>query len=188
MNLVKQIKNYHPFNEQEAAAQRVILDCFEIFPDLLTRENEVAHLTASAFTLNENKDKTLMVYHNIYDSWAWTGGHADGNDNLFQVARQELMEETGVKNIRALSREIYALDVLPVFAHCKNNNFVAGHLHLNLSYLLQAAEKDKLQIKPDENKGVKWIPLSEIRNYSTEKDMYPVYEKIISKFKLNGVT
>ena len=43
-----------------------------------------------------------MIHHNIYNSWSWTGGHADGDKDLLYVAIKEAKEETGVKNIKAL--------------------------------------------------------------------------------------
>ena len=44
----------------------------------------------------------LLIYHNIYRSWAWTGGHADGETDLRAVARREAMEESGVSGLRDL--------------------------------------------------------------------------------------
>ena len=34
-----------------------------------------------------------MVYHNIYNSWSWLGGHADGETDLLAVALREVKEE-----------------------------------------------------------------------------------------------
>ena len=90
--------------------------------NILTRENAFAHLTSSGFILNENKDKVLMIYHNLYNSWAWTGGHADGEDDLLEVAIKEAKEETGVVNIHPLSTQIMSLDILPVWGHMKKGN------------------------------------------------------------------
>ncbi len=39
-----------------------------------------------------------MIHHNIYNSWAWTGGHSDNEKDQLKVAIKELKEETGVKN------------------------------------------------------------------------------------------
>ncbi|MTM60465.1 NUDIX hydrolase, partial [Turicibacter sanguinis] len=121
-----QIKRYQPINEQEVQDQKVMLDYIEAFShNLLTRENEFAHLTSSGFILNETLDKVLMIYHNLYQSWAWTGGHADGEADLLKVAIKEAKEETGVVNIRPLSEEIMALDILPVWGHMKKGQYVS---------------------------------------------------------------
>jgi len=61
----------------------------------LLRDNEIAHITSSGFILNKSLDKALLIHHNIRNVWAWTGGHADGNSNLLEVAIQEAVEETG---------------------------------------------------------------------------------------------
>ena len=34
-----------------------------------------------------------MIYHNIYDSWAWVGGHADGDEDLVHVVKKEIEEQ-----------------------------------------------------------------------------------------------
>ena len=71
-------------------------------------------MTASSWLLNATHDKVLMIYHNIYHSWAWTGGHADGDRDLLAVAKREAMEETGVTEIRAISEDIFSLEFLTV--------------------------------------------------------------------------
>ena len=43
-----------------------------------------------------------MIYHNIYDSWSWVGGHADQEENLIEVAMRELQEETGVQHAKLI--------------------------------------------------------------------------------------
>ncbi|WP_235440347.1 hypothetical protein [Paenibacillus sp. DMB20] len=53
-----------------------------MFDDVLTRDNEIAHVTSSAFVVNKNRNKALMVHHNIFNSWSWAGGHADGDLHL----------------------------------------------------------------------------------------------------------
>lgn len=177
------IKNYAPYNEQEKKDKEVIIYCTEVFEDVLTRNNEVAHITSSAFAVNRSKDKVLMIHHNIYNSWSWIGGHADGEVDLLAVAMKELKEETGVTNIHPVSSDIFSLDVLTVLGHTKRGNYVSPHLHLSVAYLIEVDENDLLMVKEDENSGVKWIPIDEINVYSTEPHMHKVYEKLISKLK-----
>lgn len=181
MNWIEEIKEYKPYNEQEEKDKEIILSCINNFEDILTRDNPIAHITSSSFVLNKNRDKVLMVYHNIYNSWSWTGGHADGDDDLLAVAIKEAREETGVTKIEPINKNIFSLDILPVFGHMKNGKYVSAHLHLSITYLLQGDEDEALIVKEDENSDVKWIPIDEINDYSNEPHMNKVYGKLIAK-------
>lgn len=183
MKLRKQIQNYTPFDQQESKDQSVILKWIDSFPDVLTRKNEFAHLTSSAFVVNSDRNKVLMVYHNIYNSWIFIGGHADGEANLLDVAPREIQEETGVKSAKPVTDDILSLDTFPILGHFKRGNYVPAHVHLSVTYLFQAGENEPLIIKEDENSGVQWIPIDKIIEKSTEPYMIPLYKKAIAKTK-----
>ena len=183
MDIKKQIEEFVPYNEQEEADKKVFLKWLDISPEIFTRENVFAHFTSSNIILNKKRDKVLLIYHNIYDSWGWTGGHADGDKDLLHVALKEAEEETGLKSIRVLDPNIFIIDALAVFGHFKRGAYVSDHIHLNVAYLLEADEEEEVHIKPDENSGVKWIDINEITKITTESHMVPVYEKIINKMK-----
>lgn len=183
MNWINSIKNYKPYNEQEKKDKEIILNCINIFDDVLTRNNEIAHITSSAFVVNKNRDKVLMVHHNIYNSWSWTGGHADGETDLLAVAIREVKEETGVENVYPVITDIFSIDILTVVGHIKKGNYVAPHLHLSIAYLLEADEEEALTIKEDENSGVRWVPIDKVNEYSNEAHMQKVYEKLIQKVR-----
>ena len=185
--LRKEIEKYKPCNEQEENDKKVMLKCIDSCNDVLTRENEVFHFTASNWIVNKQRTKILMIYHNIYNSWAWTGGHADGNENLVEVALKEAEEETGLKNLKVLSDGIYSLEIVTVNGHVKRGKYVSTHVHLNITYLLEADENDKLKIKEDENSGVKWINIDDVSKVISEPKMLPIYSKLNKKIEnLNG--
>lgn len=181
MNLEEQIQRFSPYNEQEQADKEMMLEYIHTFQDVLTRENKMCHFTASNWIVNKERSKILMIYHNIYQSWAWTGGHADGEDNLLQVALKEAREETGLKNLKVLSDEIYSLEILTVDSHIKKGKFVPSHLHLDCCYLLEANEEEPLKIKVDENSGVKWIDIDKVTRVTKEPKMVPIYQKLNEK-------
>ena len=181
MKIVEEIKKYRPCNAQEQRDQAVILDFLEKNGDAFLRSNLLAHMTASSWIVNPERTKTLMVYHNIYDSWSWTGGHADGETDLLSVALREAREETGIEHVRPLSPEIFSLEVLTVDGHEKRGEYVPSHLHMNVTYLLEAEESDTLHICREENSGVAWFTLEEALKASTE----PWFVERIYK-KLNG--
>ncbi|MDM5335600.1 NUDIX hydrolase [Ureibacillus composti] len=183
MKLREQIEKYIPYNAQEIKEQEVILRYMDTFDNLLTRDNEFAHFTASAWIVNEERTKVLMIYHNIYQSWSWTGGHADGDGDLLHVALKEVSEETGLTNIKPLSEEIYSIEILGVPAHEKRGKHVATHVHLNVTYLIEANESELTKIKPDENSDIKWWGLEEAIEASTEPEMRVVYRKLNNKLK-----
>lgn len=187
-NLKENIENFIPYNEQEEVERKIMLDYIRDFDDTLTRQNEYGHFTSSAFVLNKEKTKMLMIYHKIYNSWAWVGGHSDGDSDLLYVAMKEAKEETGIKNVTPISNDIYSLEIINVNGHEKRGKYVGSHVHLNVTYLLEADENEEIHIKEDENSGVKWVPIDEVLNITSEiwvRDR--VYTKIIEKMKKDGI-
>ena len=125
-----QIEAFCPYNEQETADRLQMLQDIDTFPVLLTRDNATAHFTASCWIVNPDRTKVLMAYHNLYQSWAWLGGHADGEEDLLAVALREANEESGIRAV-PVSRDIFSLEILHVAPHVKRGKFVCAHLHLN---------------------------------------------------------
>ena len=201
---------FEPFNEQEAADKRVILRALDTDSDCFDRSAQ-AHMACSIWVVDPSFTQTLLVYHNIYDSWSWIGGHADGECDLAAVALRELQEETGVAHARLVTGEaygagdssaasaptvggvrplcgpsgIYSLEVLTVDGHEKRGAYVSSHLHLNVTYLAIADPADPIRIKPDENSGVRWVPLEDAIRLSTEPWIRDrIYRKLIDKLHL----
>lgn len=183
MEIKEQIEKYIPYNEQEENDKELMLEYINTFDDVLTRENKMCHFTSSNWIVNKDRTKVLMIYHNIYKSWAWTGGHADGDSDLLHVALKEAEEETGIKNLKLLSDGIYGLQIITVDSHIKRGKFISSHLHLDCCFLFEANEEDVLRIKEDENSGVKWIDINEVTKITNEEKMKPIYEKLNSKIK-----
>ena len=85
---------YTPETEQERRDRNEILLAAEQYgTQLLYRSHAESHFTCSGFVMNPAMDQVLMVYHRIYDSFAWTGGHADGSSDFLWTAVREAKEE-----------------------------------------------------------------------------------------------
>lgn len=187
-SLKENLEEFEPYNEQEEVDKKIILDYINNFDDTLTRQNKYGHFTSSAFVLNKERTKILMVYHKIYNSWAWPGGHSDGDSNLLNVAMKEAKEETGIKNVIPIFKNIYSIEIISVNGHEKRKKYISSHVHLNVTYLLEADEKEKIHIKEDENSGVKWVPIDNVLDLTSETWVRDrVYAKIIEKMKKDGV-
>ena len=97
---------------------------------------------------------------------------------------KEVREESGVKNVRPASKDIFSLEVLTVDGHMKRGKYVSSHLHLNVTYLLIADDTDALTVKPDENSGVKWFTPEGAVEASSEKWFREhVYNKLNEKMR-----
>lgn len=175
------LSNFAPDCEQEKQDRRRMLELLGEGRDLLHRGNESAHFTASSWIVSPDRRQVLMVYHNIYQSWSWTGGHADGESDFLRVALREAQEETSISRVRPLSEAPLSLEILPVAPHFKRGRFVCAHVHLNVTYLLEADPALPLRVKPDENSGVRWFAAEEVLGAVSEPCMRVVYQKLMEK-------
>ena len=181
-HLIAQIESYVPFNEQEGRDKAQILAFLRSGAELVTRENQVAHLTASAWVVSPDRKQVVMVFHNLYKSWSWMGGHADGDWDLLRVAKKEVMEECGLTELTVVSPDIFSLEILSVAGHEKKGKYLSSHLHLNVTYLFEADPSQPLHIKPDENSAVGWVAVEDIPKKSNEAWLRErIYRKLCQK-------
>jgi ADP-ribose pyrophosphatase YjhB (NUDIX family) len=123
-----------------------------------------------------------MAYHNLYQSWAWLGGHADGERDLSLVALREVCEESGVSAARLAYPHIISCEILTVDGHVKRGQYVSSHLHLNVTYLVEADPRVAVRAKPDENSRVGWMTPREALARSTEPWFVEnVYSKLVRR-------
>lgn len=186
MNLKEIIKSYCCLNEEEEIERLSFLQFIRNFKEeeLGLRSNLIGHLTSSAWVVNKQRTKAVMAHHNIYKSWGWLGGHADGDRDLLYVAKKEVAEESGLNKVLVLNENPIDIAVINVNPHIKNNKLVPAHLHFNVTYLFEADEKDALIHRPEENSGVKWVKNEDVLTESSEEFMRQIYGRIMKKTEL----
>lgn len=176
------LEGFVPGCAQEQADRQAMLLALTLAPDtVLLRQNSLFHFTASSIIVNPARTHTLMAFHNLYQSWAWTGGHADGDPDLLAVALREANEETGITGLKPISRNIISLESLNVEPHIKRGQFVSAHVHLNVTFALEADDALPIHSKPDENARVGWLPIAELADRVSEPYMIGIYQKILSR-------
>jgi ADP-ribose pyrophosphatase YjhB (NUDIX family) len=182
----QEIEAYIPCNEQEAQDRMTMLAWMKMGGNLYTRENRTAHFTASAWVADLSHAHVLLAYHNIYQSWSWLGGHADGDHDLLHVAMKEVSEESGLTEVRPLSEKIASIEILTVDGHQKHGAYVSSHLHMNVTYLMEADSSQPIRCKEDENSSVAWFGLEEAVEKSSEpwfrEHIYPKLNQRLKEF------
>lgn len=184
---MQQLQHFSPCNPQEAQDRAELLRRLESGEELYRRENLSAHLTVSGWVVSPDRKQVLMAYHNLYDSWAWLGGHVDGEIDLLAVALREAREESGLTQVRPVLKDIFSIEILPVSGHEKQGVYVPSHLHLNVTFLLEADPAEAVHCKPDENSRVAWFTPEAAVEASTEiwfRDR--IYKKLNEKVAALG--
>jgi len=71
-----------------------------------------------------------------------------------------------------------------VDGHEKKGAYVSSHLHLNVTYLLEADDREVLHKKEDENSAVGWFPVEECLMAVNEPWMRErIYRKLLDKMR-----
>jgi len=144
------LNRYQPSREEIDCKERMLRflaqhgDCFE-------RSLESGHFTASAWLLNRDCTKILLMHHAKLDRWVQLGGHCDGNPDVLQVAIKEAQEESGILQISPVSKEIFDVDIHLIPAR----GSIAAHQHFDVRFLLQAASSEA--VRNHESKELRWI-------------------------------
>src|SRR5688500_13917224 len=126
-------------------------------PHAFERHHLPGHITGSSWILDQSRQFVLLVHHGTLNKWLQPGGHADGEENVLNVALREAKEETGLKNFKLLQEEIFDLDIHPIPAR---GNF-PGHLHYDIRFLFEADRNEQI-IVSDESHDVSWLALSQL--------------------------
>ena len=125
--------------------------------DAFQRHHLPGHITGSSWILDQSRQFVLLVHHGTLNRWLQPGGHADGEENVLNVALREAQEETGLKHFKLLQEEIFDLDIHPIPAR---GNF-PDHLHYDVRFLFEADKNEQIVVS-DESHDVAWLALNQL--------------------------
>lgn len=171
MNIKELLENYTSNFIEENLNKNRMLAFLSSCDNAFDRSNINGHFTASAFVLNKDKTKFLLMHHRKLNQWFQPGGHADGNSDLLKVAIKETLEESGISNILAINEDIYDIDVHLIPA----NSTQVAHYHYDVRFLLQS-NNDTL-IKNEESNALAWVPLNSYEKYSINNSVIRMIKK-----------
>jgi 8-oxo-dGTP pyrophosphatase MutT (NUDIX family) len=150
------MEKYVPSNFHENEFQKQIREFVMKYHDCFERSLDIGHITASAWLLNNDGTKALLMHHAKLNNWFQLGGHCDGDWNVLRVAIKEAQEESGINAIIPINTEIFDIDVHPIPATRKEKE----HYHYDIRFLLQITSEEKIK-QNNESKELRWISKNE---------------------------
>lgn len=154
--LLDLLNNYSPLDAFEARFQQQIVNFVKSHEDCFLRSNLSGHITASAWLLSPDHQDVLLTHHKKIGVWLQLGGHADGDNDVLSVALKEAHEESGIADIRALSGNIFDMEV----HHIKEHKGVPAHNHYDIRFILLAPNRDFLI--SEESHNLCWMNIEKL--------------------------
>ena len=114
------------------------------------RDRLEGHFTASSWLVSDDGRRTLLTHHRKLGRWLQLGGHADGDEDLSQVALKEAEEESGLTGL-SVEPEIFDLDRHWIPEH----KGVRGHWHYDVRFVVYAGFDEEFAVS-DESIDLAW--------------------------------
>lgn len=174
-SLSELLAQYMPADVAEQEYKRTILEFLQQYPHAFERSLDVGHITASAWLVNKDNTKALLMHHRKLNMWVQLGGHCDGNTDALAVALKEAQEESGIKDIKPATCDIFDLDVHLI----PENKKEKAHYHYDVRFLLQVVSDEDF-IKNEESKALAWIDKNKENVPTNERSVIRMFEKWVS--------
>ncbi len=176
--ILKQLQDFIStqwFQEEEYPIFLKFLKFISSNPKCFERSSTLGHLTASCWILSKDSTLCLLTHHKKLNKWLQLGGHADGDSSLLNVACKEGDEESGLKSLTIKDKNIFDLSIHEIPTY-KN---IPAHLHYDVRFLFTADHYEPLKISNESN-DLKWVSLIELENYTIEKSVLKMRNKILT--------
>jgi 8-oxo-dGTP pyrophosphatase MutT (NUDIX family) len=136
--LINLLENYKACDALEHKTQLKFLAFVRANEDCFLRSNLSGHVTASCWLLSPDHSQVLLTHHKKIGRWLQLGGHSDGDPEVLRVALKEAEEESGISHIKALSPDIFDLDIHLIAEH----KGTPAHYHYDIRFALEASSLD----------------------------------------------
>ncbi len=114
------------------------------------------HVTGSAWIVNGDTSRAVLVHHAKLNRWLQPGGHCDDQSDVLRVALREAEEETGLMVVPIHSR-IFDIDVHSIPEYWNTPQ----HWHYDVRFLLRADDAFVPRLS-SESRDVRWVRIEEI--------------------------
>jgi 8-oxo-dGTP pyrophosphatase MutT (NUDIX family) len=151
-SLLAMLQEYEPADTQEQFYKKEMVAFIQKYEQCFERSLEIGHVTASAWLVNKDNSKALLMHHAKLNKWFQLGGHCDGNPDVVAVALKEASEESGIQSIESVHADIFDVDIHFIPATSREKE----HYHYDVRFLLKVTS-DENTIQNRESKELRWI-------------------------------
>jgi len=127
-------------------------------PNPFSRDNLEAHFTGSTWLFNNENTKVLLMKHKKLGIWLQMGGHIEDGENIWEAAKRELLEESGIPEEEiTMGTKIISINSYNIPEH----KGVPEHIHHDVSF---SAHVDETKVYLDrvnkvEGLEMKWFSI-----------------------------
>lgn len=173
--LLEQLHRYNPTDSLEKEYKNRIIEFVNQHEDCFERTLQEGHVVASAWLVDKDKMKALLMHHKKLDLWVQLGGHCDGNPDTLAVATKEAQEESGMINIIPVHDQIFDVDIHLIPATPTEK----AHYHYDIRYLLQVVDDEPL-VQNRESKELRWINKERSSLPTNEQSVVRMFDKWVA--------
>lgn len=155
--LRRRLLAHHPSDDREARSVATMLAELDRLERPFDRHADRVHVTASAVVVGPRG--VVLHRHRRLHRWLQPGGHLDPGETPEEAVVREVAEETGLEVSHPTS--------VPRLIHVDVHEAAGGHLHLDLRYLLLAADGPPAP-GPGESQEVAWFDWPEAERRADE--------------------
>jgi len=157
--LLEQLKAYRSGHQNELETVDRLCDFVIREVACFDRNTRHGHITGSAWIESADSQRVLLLLHRKLGRWLQPGGHADGDNDVSRVAQREVLEETGLDQLRTQTG-IFDLDIHQIPARGDD----PAHLHYDLRYRMIVAN-DQLAVGNHESLALRWFAITEVARW-----------------------
>ena len=170
--LVGQLQDYQSVYRDESEMVVRYLDFVEANTDCFERSLKIGHVTGSAWAVNKAGSHVLLTHHKKLNIWVQLGGHADGDCDVLQVARREVVEESGIEEIEQVGDGIFDVDIHLI----PERGDEPAHYHYDVRYAFRVIENEVFVVS-EESHDLAWIEIEKLHELTDEWSMVRMAKK-----------
>lgn len=179
-NILTLLDLYSPSDPIELRSKQKIIYFVNSNPECFNNDFVLGHVTGSALVVDKKIEFTLLTHHKKLDKWLQFGGHSDGLSDVFQTAKREASEESGLMELEPIAGHegIFDIDVHEIPAKGE----MPKHFHYDVRIILSADMGSKFKVS-DESKEIKWIKLTEVYKFNNTQSVLRLVNKAMDLSK-----